>query len=437
MKINLYNYLNPCSQAQSESREHFCLLNTRCTQIEIIVATALAAIATFWLVGWGGVVVFKLLTDHAWTKQSSDSTLANQIVTEISEENFESFHLNKKSLIQTEEGSSNEKIKYVIDQPLIKENGLDEKKENSIVRYKKGEIRTMTLVPTSNELGTGSFSTVYDLDLDKLKESNPQSDLLKINRPLAVKKGSGENAVEDNELLMGEKLNHKNIAKSYKMFVKEESNGTLIRKKIVIEKVFGKVLYNYMNSPYNRLDYDVVKKNIQITKEVALYLFDEGVYWGRDVVNPKNMLIENDSNNLKFIDFGFWQEEKDVEKRAFCLLVSGIILVSRLLESSKFPKNFVEFKKNNFAISRILFPMDFIKSTFKSQDNYFLMESIKERKNADVDKDDLMTKPYWEKIQQCNKNTSEIKKYISFYFDSVLSQLEQEKSNEQWTPSKN
>lgn len=256
------------------------------------------------------------------------------------------------------------------------------------IRYKKEAKGAPHIVPKNKKkkLGRGTSSTVYE------HRNNPNQ---------AIKIISSADEYE-----IGAKLNHPVLAKSHQLFIKEYPYAP-VKYKLVMEKVEGKQLTKFQLSD-DIIPNKLAVKLIEQAKEVCIYLFQSGVYW-KDV-NDGNILIENNTENLRIIDFGFWRNEADAEVRVKHLLLGAMELTGWIVRNSSCVKENGE--KDRTKIKSIAFPIEFFNEQIKNNqiisayNQYFdtsWMENISTR------------------LKKMNEN--QMIEFIAEYFDSVIKKL--------------
>lgn len=213
--------------------------------------------------------------------------------------------------------------------------------EPEITRYDKGVVKTKELVPISNEIGKGDYGIVYQ------HQKYPH---------LAVKKNNGDGYGQGDffdEYEIGIKLDHFTIMKTCQLFIKKYPTG---REKhaLVIEKINGNPIWSSA-SRSRRYPPETILKLIGQVKSCADYLFGQGICWGD--LSVKNILITNDTYDLKFVDLAWWKktlESSDVNKdyTVFAMelflngldALNGILILNRLkgpeLDAIRFTKIF-------------------------------------------------------------------------------------------------
>lgn len=197
-----------------------------------------------------------------------------------------------------------------------------------IVEYTQFEYRTAFLVPTLKKcIDEGSKGKVFDLDKNKLSARNPDSPLLNIRNALLVKKTTD---VAYDEFYNGNVLSHKNLVKSYFLFVKKSEDRKLF--KIVMEKIEGTTLKNIETVT----DVNVIKKFINDTKDCCLYLFDQGYVWSD--CHAENIIIETSSGDLKFIDYSEWKKEDNNFELTRQHFFESQLILDHILKKTKFLK---------------------------------------------------------------------------------------------------
>lgn len=132
------------------------------------------------------------------------------------------------------------------------------------------------------------------------------------------------------EFMIGSKLRHPNLCKSYHLYVKELDTG--FKHKMTMEKIEGTLLQDV-----KELTNEQVITLLSQLKDCCSYLNKEHYIW-KDL-HQGNVFITKEG--LKLFDFGYWVNETDSLKRMKGLLLgaiqlnTGIILQSKMYTSVK------------------------------------------------------------------------------------------------------
>lgn len=169
--------------------------------------------------------------------------------------------------------------------------------------YKKGEVKTNTLIPTNKEmLGRGGFGWVY-----------PHRDL-----PLAVKK-STESMIS--EFAIGSRLNHPNLLKSRSLFIKEYPSN-ICKYKMVMDLIRGPDFSHYLFTKTRCFTKETVLSLLEQSKSVSLYILEQKVCW-KDI-HSSNAYIVEPNDRLLIADFGFWLFKK-IDRQCFLLSLKDLV----------------------------------------------------------------------------------------------------------------
>ena len=257
------------------------------------------------------------------------------------------------------------------------------------VRYQKETKNVPHIIPKNKDklLGQGVNAKVYE------HGNNPK---------LAIKVVPNAHEYE-----IGAMLNHPVLAKSHELFIKEYPDNRPDKYKLVMEKVDGKKLTSFQQSA-DSIPKEIAVKLIEQAKEFCIYLFQSGVYW-KDV-NDGNIFIENNTNNLRIIDLGYWSKEVNSEERVKHLLLGAMELTTWIVgNSSCVKKNGVKDREKK---KEIAFPKKFFNEQIR--DNQIL--SLYSYSNAS------WMQKIAAKLEITNKNQMEA--FISSYFDNVIANLD-------------
>lgn len=260
------------------------------------------------------------------------------------------------------------------------------------VRYQKEAKGVPHLVPKNKNklLGRGANGKVHE------HRNNPK---------LAIKVVPNTHEYE-----IGAMLNHPLLAKSHELFIKEYPNRP-DKYKLLMEKVDGKKLTSFQQSA-DVIPKEIAVKLIEQAKELCIYLFQSGVYW-KDV-NDGNIFIEKSTNNLRVIDFGYWNKEANSEERVKHLLLGAMELTTWIVgNSSCVKKNGVKDREKK---KEIAFPEKFFDEQIKYNQILSLYSDF--------------TAPWMQKIATKLKemNENQMETFISNYFDHVIANLNKHKS---------
>ena len=192
---------------------------------------------------------------------------------------------------------------------------------NNITTYDKGSVKTRDLIPTSNLLGEGNEGSVFQ----------------HANHFNWVVKKSKTSLRE--EYLIGSMINHPNIVKTHKLFIKTyPSNPNIQKYKLVMEKIQGEHLNNFFEK---KLPDATVKSLLEQARSCCLYLFDNQISWGD--LHAENTYIDAKNGHLTIADLGFWhrQTTKSLDEQAIDLMnnasgmIKNILAVSNLTSPAK------------------------------------------------------------------------------------------------------
>lgn len=205
-----------------------------------------------------------------------------------------------------------------------------------VVRYQKEAKGAPHIIPKNKEklLGQGMYAKVHE------HKNNPK---------LAIKVIPNSHEYE-----IGAMLNHPVLAKSHELFIKEYPDDRPDKYKLVMEKVDGKSLASFQQSA-DAIPKEIAIKLIEQAKECCIYLFQSNVYW-KDV-NDGNIFIENNTDNLRIIDFGHWDKEMNSEERVKHLLLGAMELTGWIVGNSSCVKK--DGVKDRERKKEIAFPEEF------------------------------------------------------------------------------
>lgn len=234
------------------------------------------------------------------------------------------------------------------------------------------------------------------------------------NAKLAIKLISDVNEYE-----VGGMLDHPAIAKSLQLYIRDDGVNEK-KNKLVMEKVEGKNITTYIMGPeinesrkttFSPIPKQEAIKLMEQAKECCLYLFRAGACW-RDV-NAGNIFIENETGNLKLIDFGFWSRVDNPQERAFGLLMGALELNGWIMESSS-TYTCVSSRFNHAAFCPTLFPESIFDAGIRLTGIRSLGEPYKYH-------------PWWNnfknKVFKLDEKQLEI--FISNYYDEVLKKFKE------------
>ena len=120
-----------------------------------------------------------------------------------------------------------------------------------------------------------------------------------------------------------------------------------------MEKIEGETAYSMNKNKIYHKDLGFVKKLIEGAKEACLYLFDQEICWGD--VNYENVMF-CEKSGIKFLDFGYWREEKDPKRLALDLFNGAVDTISAIIYSSALYRP----AENINRAGSVLFPESFI-----------------------------------------------------------------------------
>lgn len=260
------------------------------------------------------------------------------------------------------------------------------------IRYQKEANGAPHIVPKNKGklLGQGCWSKVYE------HRDKPE---------LAIK--VIPSAFEYNK---GAMLNHPVLAKSKELFIKEYPDNRPDKYKLVMEKVVGKKITSFQDSD-DTIPKETAIKLIEQAKECCTYLFQSGVYWSD--VNDGNIIIENETENLRLIDFGYWGIQDSSEERVKRLLLGAMELTTWIVGNSACVKK--NGCKDDGKKKEIVFPKKF----FNEQLLYDQIITVKF-----IDWEHNWMRKIATKLKKMNENQMEA--FISSYFDNVIANLKKQ-----------
>lgn len=223
--------------------------------------------------------------------------------------------LKEKNLLMDKDIEKLVKSNEELDKKIKELKNKNTEKNIEPISYIKGKIKTKELIPTKKEkLGKGTSGIVHVAKNDSSK---------------IVKKS---NINIEKEYKIGKKLNHINLMKTDQLYIKKYQNGKKTKYKLVAEKITGRQLSNIYNLN-KKNSKDVTLKLIEQAKDLCCnYLFDENIVW-KDV-NAENLFIEKESNKLKIIDFGHWEEIEEPNEKTFSLLTGAMEICGWIVKTS-------------------------------------------------------------------------------------------------------
>ena len=344
------------------------------------------------LLGFGPAAfsnVIKFCTDetkHIKISDSDKNTLRNKI------ETYNSTHFFIKKI-------SDRDIKFLFGEGRGEQKGKGaiastHKPDAGEITYVKGEKRTKELIPTEKEpLARGSKGVVH-VHRDDSK--------------LVVKKMGGKEEIRD-EYLIGAKLDHPNIVKTRKLFIKKYPDKT--KYKLVMDRINGTPLTSFYHNSVKKLSKEEANSLLSQAKECCLYLFDQKVGWGD--VNDENVIVTSDEShpekrNLKLIDFEYWKTIEDPQERALQLLLGSMEIAGWIVKSS-FLRAHPDLV-NRDREQAIIFPKEF----FGCKIN--LSQILSTRGTGFYSKEKWMINL---KNKISNMNENEIRDLLASYFSSI------------------
>lgn len=247
--------------------------------------------------------------------------------------------------------------------------------------YTKGKTRTADLIPTQKkQLGKGRHGSVFE------HRENPSHVVKK------VLPKQDDNLLR--EFKIGHTLTHPNLVKSHEIYIKDYPNTKKEKFKIKMDKVDGSTLSEQLILLTN----EEVEKLITQSKDCCLYLFQNGVAW-RDLTS-KNIMIENNTRNLKLVDYGFWEEQKTPKDLTMKLLIGSMELTQNILLKSGMERN---------ILLEVCFPEPFFDDKITDLIHSIRMDSYK-------------TAFWFVRInsQLENMNKQEMENLLTNYFDQVI-----------------
>lgn len=265
---------------------------------------------------------------------------------------------------------------------------------NRIEFYAKGEMATQKIIPYNKKetLGKGMFASVHRV---RGKEG------IVLKRVLSK---NGREAMR--EFSIGAQLDHKNLVKFTKLYLKEhkgkrDSWGRLLLSgKIEMEEIQGRSL-GRKDRGSEKLSDDVVCRVLNEAKDLLVYLFDSRVI-GADI-NAGNILITQDS--FQICDLSEWKVEKESKLCANKLMWSAMEIAGWLIRTSMLRANNVE---NLPLETSIIFPeghLDYKESRTQVTTLWW---------NAA----DPLALHLAKKMQ--SMSDQELKAYLTGYFDAVI-----------------
>lgn len=172
-----------------------------------------------------------------------------------------------------------------------------------------------------------------------------------------------------------------------------------------MDKVNGISLHTHYWST-QKLSRDVVENLIQSAKDCCLYLFDERIYW-KDI-NESNLYIEEGTEALKILDFGFWNLEEDSAKLTYELMIGSMEIIGWILKCSYLRAE----SENRDQLYPIQFPNSFVGYENKVTQvlSLYAQDYKKGPKGQTID----------QAIHERVNDDQRLKEYLASYFDTVL-----------------
>ena len=113
------------------------------------------------------------------------------------------------------------------------------------------------------------------------------------------------------EFNLGYQMNHPNLVKARRFYTKKYANEKENQYKLEMDKVEGISIKQKKASKVigDRVirDKEILLKLFNQVKDCGLYLFDQNIVWFD--VHQDNLLITNDTQDLKIIDYGSWRKQ--------------------------------------------------------------------------------------------------------------------------------
>lgn len=281
-------------------------------------------------------------------------------------------------------------------------NGIEEPTFPKPRYYKKGEEKTKDLVPISREIGCGDSGIVYQHAKDP---------------HLLVKKDShrwGDGNFK-REYKIGIRIDHDNIMKTYQLFIKQnpskEDKQSLVIEKINGHEIISRVSKNRSYSP------ETISKLMGQVKSCLDYLFDKGISW--NYLSGRNILLTDDTYDLKFIDLGGWGKLKDFSKDknknytdfGVQLFFNGLAALKAVLGLHKLEKT---------QSDAILFTNKFFKIPLSTSENKFKDATYYFQFQRDGDNISCPFCNYFEEeLQKMGNNPEKIRAFFKSYFETV------------------
>ncbi len=222
------------------------------------------------------------------------------------------------------------------------------------ISYNKGEIATKDLIPTGEMIGQGFVERVYAY------RPNPAQ--------FVVKKSLW---VTEREYSIARRLDHENIVKVRALYEKRVPLTLSTFYKLWTDPVWGKALYERLwektyslwslfwdkmeGNPLSQfsgknLPSSIVAALLSQAKMASLYLYDQKIYSAD--LHGENMMITDNSYQLKLIDLGWGFFEEDPEKRGEQVLEMMQRAFLNILSVSSLYKP----EEGSIPDARVLFP---------------------------------------------------------------------------------
>lgn len=336
-----------------------------------------------------------------------------------------------KEKLSNSEQKTNDVFHANISDPNKADNDL---KVNSILNLiaangnlkKKPEFAGGNASPTHNTI-------VHNAHLNPVPEpksyhkGGPKNGAPKRNKNKQLGKGNMAGAVFENknnpkraikiisspqEYEMGAALNHPVLAKAYSLHIKKyDGTNRNDKHKLDMEKISGKNITHFQFGS-SAIPKEQALKLITQAKDCCKYLFRAQVGW-KDV-NDGNIFIENNTNNLRLIDFGFWQQVENPQERAVMLLLGAMEMNGWIIRNSSCVKKGPE--KDRELAKAITFPENFFEEKVDLNQIISMCFGGNPYKNAS------WMKKIEEKIKSMDE--AQLEAFISSYFDSVIENLQ-------------